>query len=218
VYVHRSHSSTPEPTTVSKVELPAPPTERIAKPGISPSSSEPTVEVKLPAAKPAPPKTGEKDADSESDVTVVHIAPTPPQVQIAAPVVLAAAPSRPAPAAPWHDPLSVGQPSTLELALQHHFSEAEISVWVDDKLEFSGVAHGEAKKRLFVLHGGVEGRESHEIRFSPGEHEIKVQITSKDDQYNQSGTIKSTFLDSQRAVLSIHCNKKSLELRLGDGS
>jgi serine/threonine protein kinase len=212
VYTHRSKTASAS-TAAVRTDVPALPSQQIATPGISPSATEPTVEVKLPSPKPAPPKTVLKEADSDSDVTVVHVQPP---VQTAAPVVLAAATPKPAPATPWRDPLSAGQPSTLELALLHHFKEAEVSVWVDDKLEFSGVAHGEEKKRLFVLHAGVEGKESHEIRFSPGEHEIKVQVTSKDDQYNQSGTIRSTFLDSRREVLSIHCNKKSIELKLAD--
>ena len=89
-------------------------------------------------------------------------------------------------------------------------------LWVDNRLAFSGTIHGEAKKRLFVLKSGVEGRESHEIRFPGGDHEIRVRITSKPDSYDESGSIHTTFLDSQRSVLEIRCNKRGIELKLSD--
>jgi hypothetical protein len=66
--------------------------------------------------------------------------------------------------------------------------------------------------------GGVEGRESHEIRFPGGQHEVKVRVSSKVDQYDQSGTIHSNFVEKQRALLEIHCNKRGMELKLTNGS
>ena len=123
----------------------------------------------------------------------------------------APAASIPAPKAPAIPTLP---PATLELSLQHHFSEANVSVWVDNALAYSGTVHGEAKKRLFVIKGAVEGKESHRVQFPSGEHEIKVHIASKADQYDQSSSIHSTFREKQRSVLEIRCNKHGLEMSL----
>jgi serine/threonine protein kinase len=181
--------------------------ELVPKPTLRSSSKDSLVRVNLPQ-KPAAPVQDRKQPLSTLDRTVVHDASAKPE-----PVVTVA--SRP-PVKPWVDPLAARPPATLELALEHHFVEADLSVWVDDQLAFSGTTHGEARKRLFVLKSGIQGRESHEIRFPGGEHEIKVRIASKVDRYDESGSIHTTFLDSQRSVLEIRCNKRGIELKLSD--
>lgn len=195
----------------AEMTLPTAPPEQIAQPAIGADSSEPVVEVALPAA--TRPVSPDADADFD-DVTVVHtraaVAPTksaPPS-----PTRMAAA-TPPAIAAKT----SAGPTATLQFALQHHFLEAQVWVWVDDQLAYSGTAHG-AKRRLFLLPGGIEGRESHEIRLPSGGHDIKVRVTSKEGQYDESGSIHSTFLPSRRNVLVIRCNKGSIELKLNSGS
>jgi hypothetical protein len=105
----------------------------------------------------------------------------------------------------------------LQFALQHRFVQAKVSVWVDGRLAFSGVSHGETRKRLLVLPGGIEGREAHEIRFPSGEHEIRVRVTSKSGQYDESGSIHSNFLGNQRAALDIRCYQRGIELKLSNG-
>ena len=200
-------------------KLPLPPAiiEQMPVPAISGGSNEPVIQVNLPDP-PAPtdkeaPSPDPKAAFSELDRTVVHAAPA------VSPAPFTAAAAAPPSAAPtWSDPLLARQPVTVELAIQHHFLEAEMQVWVDGKLAFATTTHGENKKHLFGLKSAVEGRESHELRFPSGEHEVKVRIASPSDQYDESGSIRSTFLDSQRSVLEIHCNKRGLELKLGSGS
>jgi hypothetical protein len=108
--------------------------------------------------------------------------------------------------------------TSLQLALQHNFAEAEVSVWVDDQLAFSGVAHGAAKKRFFVLHGNIEGKELHEIRVLSGAHEIKVRVHTADNQYDSSGSVRGNFVENQHAALEIRCNKHGIELKLTSGS
>ena len=181
--------------------------ERVAVPSLAKKDSEPLEEViKTQRASAAP-----KPAQPDLDYTVVHrpqpAAPVP--VPVAA-VMPARLPLRPivVPSAP---------PSTLEFSLLHHFVEANVSLWLDDKLLYSGVAHGEAHRKLFVLRGAVQGRESHEVHFPSGDHVIRVRVISGDGHFDESGSIHSNFPASQRSVLLIRCNKGGIELRLSAG-
>ncbi|ABF43458.1 serine/threonine protein kinase [Candidatus Koribacter versatilis Ellin345] len=193
--------------------LPLPPliAEQIPMPAITGAQFEPIIQINMPE----PPRqyagsgVSPRAPLSDLDRTVIRGGGAAPVTPIAA---------SPKSSAAWSDPLVARQPATVELALQHHFTEAEIQVWVDGRLEFSTTTHGENKKHLFGLKSGIEGRESHEIRFPSGEHEVKVRVASKADEYDQTGSIHSTFLDSRRSVLDIRCNKRGLEMRLNDGS
>ena len=212
VYVNHSQQVALH-TADAKLGRPPAVSERIAVPAISEASREPVIEVSLPVAK--PPAREAKETEPNLDYTVIRNAPRPAPAVVA---IAAPAPVKPTPAPAWSDPLLAHQPVSLEFSLQHHFIEAEVWVWVDNSLVFTGTAHGESKKKLLVLHGGIEGKEFHEIRFPGGEHEVKVRVSSKTDQYDESGTIRSTFLESQRPVLDIRCNKKGIELKLSNGS
>ncbi len=201
--------------------LPLPPViaEQIPVPAISGEWDQPVVQVTLPEASPAPavaasasPPPSPKAALSDLDRTVVH---KPAPVGAASAGAAASPVSAPAPV--WSDPLLARQPASVEVALEHHFAEAEMQVWVDGKLEFTTATRGENKKHLFGLKSGIDGRESHEIRFASGEHEIRVRVSAKGEQYDETGTIRSTFLDSRRSVLQVRCSKRGIELKLNSG-
>lgn len=149
------------------------------------------------------PSADSRQALSDLDRTIVR--PSVP-ASPAKPVAAAAVPKAP--------PTPAQPPATLELSLQHHFAEANISVWVDNALAYTAVVRGEARKRLFVMKGAVQGRDSHQVQFPSGEHDIKVHIVSRADQYDESSTIHSLFRDKQRSVLEIRCNKHGLEMNL----
>jgi serine/threonine protein kinase len=121
------------------------------------------------------------------------------------------------PVAPFVPPPAATKPATLQLELQHHLAEAELSVWIDDQLAYSGKTRGEAKKRMFVLRGPMAGKESRDIQIPSGRHEVKVRVRSKDGQYDESGTIHNNFLESQHESLEIRCNKRGIELKMTDG-
>jgi serine/threonine protein kinase len=172
--------------------------------------------VTAPTREAKPKENSPSQAADDLDYTVVHTrraAPAP------VPVVLAARyPATPLPMRASIEPLATPKPTTLQLALQHNFMEAEIFVWIDDKLAFSGISHGAAKKRLFVMRGGVEGKEVHDIQFPGGPHEVKVQVQSKEGQYDGSGTIHGNFVENRRALLEIRCNQRGIELKMSSGS
>ncbi len=161
-------------------------------------------------------KTTRTRAIDSDDYTATHSAraeATPAPVNVSA--ILSATP------APMRAPIeaaNTGKATNLQLALQHNFAQAEVSVWVDDQLAFSGIVHGAAKKRFFVLHGNIEGKELHELRVLSGAHEIKVRVHTADNQYDSSGSVRGKFVENQHAVLEIRCNKHGIELKLSSGS
>src|SRR5581483_3273484 len=174
------------PTIVENLATPPDP---VRDPDPSP---EVIVTIPKPAAAPAP--HANKAAASVEDYTRVT------RVVRTAAVVPPAKPVLPPPPVPVSHPQVIAPlPATLELALEHHFHEAQISIWVDDKLAFSATSRGAAHKRLF-LHGSLEGKESHELQFPSGDHEIKVRVVAAGEQYDNSGIVHSKFSHDQRTV------------------
>ncbi len=97
-------------------------------------------------------------------------------------------------------------PATLEIEIDHKFSEAHLSIWVDDSLTYTHVLEGTDKKRLGVFHH-VQGHEFHAMQISPGKHALKVQVTADSPTYDQSATVSGDFATGQENVLHINLNK-----------
>ncbi len=206
--LHRADAQLGMPAVLAEV-LPAPPEVRAIAP--EPVARK-AVTKSVTQSKTVPPQpTKAKTAsDANLDYTIIR----GPRKVPPAPVTVAAT-SAPAPAPKASIPAAAA--ASLELALEHHFTDAEFSVWVDDKLAFSDSVHGEARKRLLVLHG-MEGKETHDIHFPAGQHEIKVRVSSATANFDQTERVRSNFKETGKAVLSIHCSKRGLELKLNSGS
>jgi hypothetical protein len=68
-------------------------------------------------------------------------------------------------------------PATLEIEVDHNFTEAHLSLWVDDKLTYTRVLKGTDKKRLGMFHH-VEGHFIHALQVPAGKHRLRVRVTS----------------------------------------
>jgi serine/threonine-protein kinase len=144
--------------------------------------------------------------------TDAAIAPSPEN----APVVAATAPSQEnapvvaataaTPATAAHTRLAKVPAATLDIELEHNFTSAQLSVWVDDHKVYTHLLEGSDKKRLIVFHG-VQGHESHALQLAPGKHRVRVEVASGVDSYDQSGTVESQFVSGKEKVLRIHFNK-----------
>jgi hypothetical protein len=125
-----------------------------------------------------------------------------------APVVPAAA------ATPAHTRLAKVPAATLDIEVEHNFTSAQLSVWVDDHKAYTHLLEGSDKKRLVVFHG-VQGHESHALQLAPGKHRVRVEVASGLDSYDQSGTVQSQFVSGKEKVLRIRFNKhKEMTLSL----
>ncbi len=107
-----------------------------------------------------------------------------------------------------------GSTSTLHLRVEHHFSAAEVWVWIDDKLAYSHALGGKVKKRL-VIFKGVEGFESDSLRVPAGDHRFRVRVQSEDQTFDKSATIAGTLPQNGERALHISCDKhKPLEVAI----
>jgi tRNA A-37 threonylcarbamoyl transferase component Bud32 len=112
------------------------------------------------------------------------------------------APSRPAP------PIvsSSAYPATLVIEVDHKFAEAELSVWVDDRLIYTHMLEGTDKKRLVVFHH-VQGHELHAIRLSAGKHRLRVKVSPGGGASDQSAMVAGEFTSGQENVLQVNFDK-----------
>jgi len=97
-------------------------------------------------------------------------------------------------------------PATLEIEVEHRFAEAQLSIWVDDRLTYTHQLEGTDKKHLVVFHH-VQGHEFHAMQVSPGKHSLKVQVTSDGAAYDQSATAEGEFVSGLESVLRINFSK-----------
>jgi hypothetical protein len=99
------------------------------------------------------------------------------------------------------------------MRVEHHFPEAQLLMWIDDKLAYNHTLGGTVKKRLVVFKG-VRGFESESFRVSAGNHGVRVRVQSSDNSYDQTANISGDFpLDGERS-LRIACDKHQLKLSL----
>jgi eukaryotic-like serine/threonine-protein kinase len=97
-------------------------------------------------------------------------------------------------------------PAMLDIEMEHNFTSAELSVWVDDQPAYSRKLEGTDKRRMVVFHS-VQGHESHAIQLAPGQRSVRVQIASGVDSTEQSGTVTGEFVSGKEKLLRIHFNK-----------
>jgi serine/threonine-protein kinase len=102
--------------------------------------------------------------------------------------------------------------STLRLRVEHRFQQAEVVVWIDDKLAYDQIVGGIVKKRMVVFKN-VEGYQSDSLHIPAGEHRFRIRVHSADDSYDQTATISGVLPKDGERQLLVECEKKS-HLRL----
>ena len=103
--------------------------------------------------------------------------------------------------------------STLQLAIQHQFKEATLSVWIDDKLALTCPLHGGAQKHL-VLFNGVRGTDSETLQVPAGKHIVRLRAQSADQSINLSRAISAEFIGGADRTLQITFDKHNTAMRL----
>jgi tRNA A-37 threonylcarbamoyl transferase component Bud32 len=97
-------------------------------------------------------------------------------------------------------------PAMLEIGVDHKFAEAHLSIWVDNRLTYVHLLEGTDKKHLVLFHH-VQGHELHAMEMSPGQHRLRVQVTSDEANYDQSATVEGAFASGQENLLRITFDK-----------
>jgi hypothetical protein len=102
----------------------------------------------------------------------------------------------------------------LEIEVDHKFTEANLSIWVDDRLSFTHQLEGTDKKRLVVFHR-VQGHEFHAMQVPPGKHNLRVKVTSAAGNSDQVATVEGNFPSGTEKMLRIQFDKSGqMNLRL----
>jgi hypothetical protein len=95
----------------------------------------------------------------------------------------------------------------LEVEVDHKFAEANLSIWVDNRLTYTHLLEGTDKKHLVIFHH-VQGHELHAMQLSPGKHRLRVQVISRAPAaQDQSVTLTGEFASGQESVLQVNFNK-----------
>ena len=102
--------------------------------------------------------------------------------------------------------------ASLHLKLQHSFHDAQLSVWVDGDLAFSGKVTGSTKKRFGLIPtDSVQGSLSQIIPVCSGQHSVRVRI-EPDDAAMQEDSTSGDFASNTERELLVSARRSSLSL------
>lgn len=102
--------------------------------------------------------------------------------------------------------------ASLHLKLQHGFRAAQVSVWIDNDLAFSGKITGATKKRFgFIPTDAQQGSLSQIIPVASGQHSVRVRIEPEGASM-QEDSISGTFAHNLERDLSVSARHNGISL------
>jgi hypothetical protein len=102
--------------------------------------------------------------------------------------------------------------ASLHLKLQHGFRSAQVSLWVDDDLAFSGRITGSTKKKFGLIPTDTQqGSLSQIVAVPSGEHKIRVRV-QPEDAAAQEDTISGDFASNAERALSVSARHSGLSM------
>ncbi len=104
-----------------------------------------------------------------------------------------------------------GKDATLRLKVQHSFRSAQISVWVDGDLVYSGKLAGFMHKKFGLIPDSVGGSLSQTISVPSGEHEVRVRVESDDGSIGED-RIGGEFAGHGERALSVVARRSGVSL------
>jgi len=105
----------------------------------------------------------------------------------------------------------VAKDSSLRVKLQHNFRSAQLSVWVDEDLVYSGKLYGTTKKKLGVVWEQAQGSFSDTFPVASGGHQVRVRMAA-DDGTVQEDAIRGSFLKENQLTLSATARHDQLSM------
>ena len=102
--------------------------------------------------------------------------------------------------------------ANLHLKLQHGFRDAQLSVWVDGDLAFSGKVTGSTKKKFGLIPtDSAQGNLSQIIPVRSGQHNIRVRV-EPDDATMQEDSISGDFSNHTERDLTVSARHSGLSI------
>lgn len=102
-------------------------------------------------------------------------------------------------------------PAKVTIVCQHGFRSAELSVWVDGDLIYSGKVNGSSKGRLGFLGSKSPGLYK-TIDVPAGQHSIRVRLDAENEGYDQTKTVSANFGESGENSVSISAGRHGLSV------
>src|SRR6202140_381854 len=90
--------------------------------------------------------------------------------------------------------------ASLHLTVQHGFRSADITLWVDGDLAYSGKLAGSAKKKFGLLAGSVQGNLSETVALHAGVHQVRVQIQPEGGSAQQNTATADFAANTERKL------------------
>jgi hypothetical protein len=103
--------------------------------------------------------------------------------------------------------------ASLDLAVQHQFREATLSLWIDDQLTLTEPLHGSVRKHLIVFNA-VHGANSKTVSVAAGAHVIRLRAQSADQSIDLSKTISVAFTSGDTRTLQVTFNNHNTAMNL----
>jgi hypothetical protein len=103
--------------------------------------------------------------------------------------------------------------SSLELAVQHQFREATLSLWVDDTLALIRPLLGGSQKHLVVF-TIVHGNASETLQLTAGPHTLRLRVQSADQSVDLSKTISAEFANGDDKTLHVTFDKHNTTMQV----
>jgi hypothetical protein len=105
----------------------------------------------------------------------------------------------------------VTKDSSLRVKVQHTLHTAQLSIWVDDDLVYSGKLYGTAKKKLGVVWEQAQGSFSDTFPVTTGDHQVRVRVAA-DDGTVQEDAVRGNFVRENQLTLSATAHHDQLSM------
>ena len=101
----------------------------------------------------------------------------------------------------------------LDLEIEHPFTDARASLWLDSQLVYTQALRPDPKNPLLVFRKS-QGHESHKIELKSGKHQVRVRVQSPSSAYDQSRTLAVNLSPKGERTLLVNCDGKHNVLRV----
>ncbi|MEO5761049.1 MAG: hypothetical protein ABIR28_01945, partial [Vicinamibacteria bacterium] len=112
-------------------------------------------------------------------------------------------------------PLSVdsaGKPVKVDMELRHPFASASLRIKVDDRIVLATSTNG-----MPIKSGGMvtafDGRYGAELRITPGEHEIRIELRSGSNEFNEAIRVRVNETQPPKISAVVDGNRLTLAVR-----
>ncbi len=90
----------------------------------------------------------------------------------------------------------------LRISINPKVNGANLTVWVDDHAVLRRRLERVSKKK-FGLFGHAGVKQSQSVYITPGQHQLRVNVKSSTDAYDESHSLRATFPDGSERVLTV---------------